>query len=277
MHSATIIFRKKPQNMRCRKTVLIGFLYLIFVVQTPLNSASAATIFSDGFEGAFPGSWVVGNNNSNTVAKWGDNSAKFYAGGWSAFCADNGSNARTTYDNNLNTYMQRQGISLVGYSTATLTFKYWLNSETSYDKFQVNVRSQSGTWTNLLTISGTSGIPSTWNTRTISLNSYAGQSNIIISFDFVSDVDTVPSGAAGVWVDEVLLAAEPAKGSITATLKNQNGSNSSASNTKFILYPGIVAKVGNNPATYTGLDPRTSSDPYWVEGYQNGAFSEYEY
>jgi len=112
------------------------------------------TVFSDGFEGAFPGSWVVGNNNSNTVAKWGDNYAKAASGSWSVFCADNGSDTRTTYDNNLNTYLQQQNISLAGYRAASLSFKYWMNTEASYDTFQVNVRNQSGTWSNLMTISG---------------------------------------------------------------------------------------------------------------------------
>ena len=161
-------------------------------------------IFTEGFEGAFPGSWFVGNNNSNTVAKWGDNSAKAYTGSWSAFSADNGSNSRTVYDNNLNTYMQRRNISLAGYSTATLSFKYWMNTEVSYDFFEVNVRNQSGNWSNLLTISGSSA---GWQTKMLNMNSYVGQTGLIISFDFVSDGSVVPSGAAGVWVDDVELTA----------------------------------------------------------------------
>lgn len=119
--------------------------------------SQADNIFSEGFEGAFPGSWVVGNNNSNTVAKWGNNSAKAATGNFSAFCADNGSNNRTTYDNNLNTYLQRRSVSLAGYSTATLSFKYWMNIEETYDGFEVNIRNQAGVWKNHMRVSGSTG------------------------------------------------------------------------------------------------------------------------
>ena len=164
----------------------------------------STTILSDGFEGAFPGSWAVGNNSGYIGAKWGDNYAKAYAGSWSAFCADNGSDSRATYDNNLNTYMQRQSISLAGYATATLTFKYWLNTESTYDFVQVTARNQSGSWAVLKTISGNS---SGWQTATVPMDSYAGQTGVIISFDFISDVNVVPTGAAGAWIDEVSLTA----------------------------------------------------------------------
>ncbi len=165
-----------------------------------------ATIFSEGFEGSFPAAnWYVGNNTPNTVAKWGDNSAKANTGNWSAFAADNGSDSRATYDNDLNTYMPRRNISLVGYETATLSFKYWLNSEFDWDFFEVNVKDQFGNWSNLLSESGD---VSSWRTETIDLSSYAGQSGVTIGFDFVSDESIVPSGSAGVWVDDVVLTAE---------------------------------------------------------------------
>ena len=177
----------------------------------------STTIFSDGFEGAFPGSWVVGNNSGITTAKWGDNAAKAATGSWSAFCADNGNNYRTTYDNNLNTYMQRQGISLAGYATASLTFKDWLASESGNDTFQVNVRSQSGTWSNKLTLSGNR---SGWQTQTINLDQYAGQTGIIISFDFVSNGSVVQPGDGGVWVDDVALIADTVTKSIHVIAPN---------------------------------------------------------
>jgi len=197
--------KPKPSRLALPTFLFAGILLLILMAFCP-KAQSQTTIFSDGFEGAFPGSWVVGNNNANTVAKWGDNNATAYSGSWSAFCADNGSNSRTTYDNNLNTYMQRQGVSLSGYGSATLTFKYWMNTEATYDTFQINVRSQSGTWANLMTISGNQSA-SGWQTKTINMDAYAGQTGLIISFDFVSDGSVVPSGVAGVWVDDVNLAA----------------------------------------------------------------------
>jgi hypothetical protein len=77
-------------------------------------------------------------------------------------------------------------------------------TEPTYDVFEVNVKSQSGVWSNLLTLSGSF---SSWTTKTIDLGSYAGQSNLTISFDFVSDSTFVPTGVAGIWIDDVLLEA----------------------------------------------------------------------
>ena len=186
------------------RTAVLMIVCMLELAALPAPAAGQTVIFSDGFEGAFPGTWVVGNNNGNTVAKWGDNSAMAYSGSWSAFCADNGNNARTTYDNNLNTYMQRQNISLSGYTKATFTFRYWIKTEASYDGFEVNVKNQAGYWKNHLTLSGDQS-GSGWQNRTIILDEYAGQTNLTIGFDFVSDGSIVPSGVAGVFIDDVKL------------------------------------------------------------------------
>ena len=88
----------------------------------------STTLFYDGFEEGFPGLWEVeGGEPSPSI--WGSNYAMAAAGSWSAFCADNGDNARNVYDNGMQTYMARRGISLVGYPAATLSFQYWLNCE----------------------------------------------------------------------------------------------------------------------------------------------------
>src|SRR6266545_4464109 len=116
----------------CRFSVRLAFAAFVF---TAAPAFAQITIFTDGFEGVFPGAWVVGNNGTNTISTWGDNSAKASAGGWSAFCADNGSDTRTVYDNRSTNYMNLNGVSLAGYTTATLNFKYWLNTESGYDFF----------------------------------------------------------------------------------------------------------------------------------------------
>jgi len=64
-----------------------------------------------------------------------------------------------------------------------------------------------------------------------------------------------------------------AVGNLSATLRNENGTNATASKTKFIRYPGTVALTGSNPATFTGVATGRNT----VEGYQLGPFNEYEY
>src|SRR5665647_1244411 len=97
---------------------IISMLYVVTLF-------GQTTIFSDSFTGSFPGSWYVGNDGGITGTTWGNNSYTSSGDGWSAFCADNGSNSANTYPNNLHSYMQRQNISLVGYSSASLSFKYY--------------------------------------------------------------------------------------------------------------------------------------------------------
>ncbi len=174
----------------------------------------SVTVFQDDFEGAFPGDWVVGNNGGITTAKWGDNDAAAYDGNWSAFCADNGNNERTTYDNNLSTYMQRSGVSLDGDINATLSFEMWLKTEANYDEFSVWVCDGSGNWSKVFSASGNQSA-SGWQSESIDLSAYAGQTWLAISFDFDSDSSAVPSGAAGAWIDDVALTATTALPDLT--------------------------------------------------------------
>ncbi|MCX5683817.1 MAG: hypothetical protein NT049_09045, partial [Planctomycetota bacterium] len=185
----------------------------------------ATTVFYDGFEDAFPGTppnnWVVGNDpGTTTKAKWGDNYALAAAGDWSAFCADNGDanngDARETYDNKLHTTMERQNVSLAGFTTAALTFQYWLNSEENtvnpadpYDYFTVNVKDQSGVWHNKVFFDSGDDSALGWQTKTVDLSAYAGQNNLTIQFRFDSDTSYVPPAPSGVWVDEISLIGNP--------------------------------------------------------------------
>lgn len=148
----------------CRISVSLALAAIVF---TAASAVAQTTIFSDGFEGAFPGSWTVGNDGGITTHKWGNNTARKYGGTKSVFCADNGSDSANTYPNNLHTTMDRQSISLIGYNSATLTFRCYCNIEAGFDKLTVNVKS-GGTWSApLLTLSGSSG---GWQLYSVNLN-----------------------------------------------------------------------------------------------------------
>ncbi|MFH0980626.1 MAG: hypothetical protein V2A79_03690, partial [Planctomycetota bacterium] len=71
------------------------------------NRYDPADCYED-FEGTFPGSyWFVGDTNSSSGSDyWDDVSCKYYEGGWSGWCAGNGSQTDcTTYDNSMDAYM----------------------------------------------------------------------------------------------------------------------------------------------------------------------------
>jgi hypothetical protein len=167
----------------------------------------AVTVFSDDFEGVFPDGWTVGNDSGVTTSKWGDNQAKAAGGSWSAFCGDNGSNTRDKYVNNLHTYMERRNVSLDGYVGATLSFKYWLNSQADHDYFKVRVKDQSGTWHEVYSDSGNDSALG-WQSPSIDLSAYAGQTGLTIQYRFDADAGTVSTAPSGVWVDDVLMTAE---------------------------------------------------------------------
>ena len=183
--------KTQTRTSRFQRTPPGFFVLLLLLFAAGSKQVAAQTvIFSDGFEGAFPGSWSAGNDGGITSAKWGDNNAKAYSGSWSAFCADNGSNSRTVYDNNLHTYLERRGVSLSGYATASLNFKYWSNTESGCDFFTVNVRDQNGSWREHFRDSGNdSGLG--WQAKTLDLSQYAGQTGLYVQFRFDSDGSTV--------------------------------------------------------------------------------------
>jgi|GEM_PF-1628498 len=259
----------------CRFSLRLAFAAFVF---TAAPAFAQTTIFSDGFEGAFPGSWTVGNDGGITTAKWGNNSAKASAGSYSAFCADNGSNTRTVYDDNLKTYMERRGVSLAGYTTATLNFKYWLNSEAGFDFFTVNVRDQAGNWHEVMKDSGNDSSAG-WQSKALNLNAYAGQTGLYVQFRFDSDGRTINPSPSGVWVDEVALIATacPTPGSFSASSPG-NGESLDPATSATLSWgasPGASrydVKFGEtNPPTYlktvTGLSTSVTVAPgktyYW--------------
>ena len=172
----------------------------------------AVTVFADGFEAAALSGWTT-RTYEGDAAKWGVNSVKRYTGTRSAFVAGPGRNA---YESDQHTGMQRQNVSLRGYGTASLTFKYYLNTEAGYDFFSVNVIDDRGKATTLFRDSGDERDRG-WRSKTISLNDFAGRSDVDVEFRFDSDASLVNDAPSGVWVDDVKLTAttKPA----TATIR----------------------------------------------------------
>src|SRR6266404_4019137 len=111
-----------------------------------LSGAAQTTILTEGFEGAFPGSWSVGDANpTGTAAYWSDEDIRSFGsipaahgGNWAGYCAGvghAGTALSPTYQNSMDAYMSRS-VNLSGYNSATLSFWYIIPSiETgSFDK-----------------------------------------------------------------------------------------------------------------------------------------------
>jgi hypothetical protein len=162
------------------------------------QGGGTTTIFYEDFEGAWPGSWSVGDWNSGSgYDYWGDYSGKRYLGYWSGYCADIGSRpSGCGYDNDMEAYMYRS-VSLSGYSSITLSYWYWTNIESDYDYLYVLYK-VGGTW--YITDSHT-GSTAGWKHSSVSIPTTATYVGFYFYSDFIiCDYD-------GAFVDEVKLEA----------------------------------------------------------------------
>ena len=165
----------------------------------------SVTVFRDGFENTSLTGWAARTYQGASAApSWGVNGVKRYSGGQSAFVAGPG---RSTYADGQHTSIIRQNVSLAGYGTAQLTFKYLINTEAGYDFFSVNVIGADGRATNVFRDSGDHDGDG-WRSKTLSLNNFAGKSGLGIELRFDSDDSLVKEAPSGVWVDDVRLSAD---------------------------------------------------------------------
>jgi uncharacterized protein (DUF2141 family) len=178
--------------------------------QAPLEGLESrtflsVTVFGDGFEGSSLAGWTARTYDGGSASpKWGVNSAKAYGGKGSAFAAGPG---RNTYADRQHTGIIRQGVSLAGYGSASLSFKYFINTEAGYDFFSVNVLDADGHATTVFRDSGDDSHLG-WRSRTISLDGFAGRTGLGIELRFDSDASLVNNAPSGVWVDDVKLTAD---------------------------------------------------------------------
>lgn len=176
----------------------------------PQSRTAAATqnLLTEGFEGSFPsGSWNVFDNNGSTGGQvyWDDTSYQAYAGSWSAWCADGGTNRvspGSNYPASMDSWMVYGPFDLREATSATLSFRYWLRSEQGYDHFKY-MASVNGSQFHGTALSGSSG---GWSSRSLDLGnvpnygSMLGDSSVWIAFIFTSDSSF---GDLGAYVDEV--------------------------------------------------------------------------
>jgi len=160
----------------------------------------STTVFSEGFEGLFPGPWTT---NLSQGRRWGESIYMSYDGWNSAHCGVTQYGTETNnYVNNMQTQLSRT-VDLSGYDEATLSFWYWMNAEYGYDGILVKANGD--------TIgSDNQGPTGDWFRVELSLDDYCGQGSVQITFEFYSDYSTVPMGVSGVWLDNIVLTATEA-------------------------------------------------------------------
>ena len=176
-----------------------------------LVAPALQTVVTEGFEGTFPaGPWTAYDNNGGAVGgdvHWDDTFYRSYAGSWSGGCAAGGTNAVPpggTYPNYMDSWMVYGPFSLSDANAATLAFRYWLKSESSFDYFKFMV-STNGTNFYGYQTSGNSGgwVSGSLDLTAIpTLGNVTGQPQVWIAFAFTSDYSVEDEGA---YVDEIFL------------------------------------------------------------------------
>jgi uncharacterized repeat protein (TIGR02543 family) len=193
---------------------VVGSLYRYYFPLVLADNSSIpgwTTIVSENFEGSFPGSWNVLDNDGTTNGEyyWGKRGCKPYAGsysGWGVGAGAQGSwlNCGNNYPDNTDSWMVYGPFSLVGATAADMKYKLWLNSESSYD-YVCRLASTDGS-----NFSGwcTSGYTD-WTDRVLdlanvpNLGNLLGQLNVWVALQFYSD--EIYNYAEGGYVDNIVL------------------------------------------------------------------------
>jgi Zn-dependent metalloprotease len=168
------------------------------------GGGGTVTLFSEGFEiNTVPGGpWTAYDNNSTSGRDyWGDKSssggARVHGGSWSAWCADNG--RTSTYDNNMNAYMQHGGVNISGYTGVQVSFWTWYSTYNSNDYVSFQYYNGSS-WVEFTggRMYGSSG---GWVQKTYTVPPAAG-TNFRFRWIFYSNSSSVAEGA---YVDDILV------------------------------------------------------------------------
>jgi len=261
----------KPQpSSKPRTRLACRLVYLFLFLFSAASTISADTIFSDNFSGGWPGAWSIGHDGGTGGDSWA------WPNGYAQEYADIFGQAYV-YPDDLHVYMERRGVSLNGYGSATLDFDYIVDTEANFDFFTVNIRDTFGNWHELFRASGRAA-PLTFTQKTLDLSAFAEQTGLYIQFRFDSDGSV--SGFNGVYLDNVVLSATPATGDLSARLFQLDGATPApvfSDSPRFILYlspsQSLPPIQGSNPGVFQSLNPGR----YLVEGWHKQTFFGYEF
>ncbi len=230
-----------------------------FTVNIGGGTGGTTTIFSDNFEGSFPGSWQLWHSSQAPDTVWGKSTCWSNGGTGSAWCAAGGTAAQapcTQYAGNMNTWMIYGPFSLADATEASAEFDAWYGTE-AYD--QATQEGDQFKWlisTDGQNFSGyyTSGNSNGWthqvfNFKDVTSITAIGSTQVWFAFVFSSDPYVQGGGA---YVDNVVIKKTVAA-SCTYTISPTSQSFSSAGGT------GTVTVTSGGGCSWTA-----SSGAAWV-------------
>jgi hypothetical protein len=211
---------------------IIQGIFLPIVTRMQPPPVGWQTLVNTTFEGDFPGSWDVFDNDgaSHGVFNWASRTCRPYQGsnsGWAVGGGSNGSSlgCGSNYPNYADSWMVYGPFSLVNTTAARLDYKLWLNSESNYDGVCRMASTNGVNFTGFCSSGNSSG----WIDRTLDLANIGGtdlrgEPQVWVLIMFSSDLDT--NYAEGGYVDNVVLRRcyETSCPSITTTSLEADGS-----------------------------------------------------
>jgi hypothetical protein len=175
------------------------------------QSAGWTTIFSDDFEGTFPGDWVVFDNSDSDGGEyyWAKKDCNPYADSYSAWVVGGGVQGSTlscgdNYPDNAESWMIYGPFSLEEATDAEFVFMYWLNSEEGFDKLSTYASIDGTNFYGEFT----SGIQD-WTEKIFDLTDVyilgdlTGEQEVWVAIAFQSDYSFIYS--EGAYVDEIVI------------------------------------------------------------------------
>jgi immune inhibitor A len=215
--SGSVSYSVQANGITARSGSLTVAGQTVTVSQAAAAAGPPVTIFSDTFEGSFPGSWRLWRSDSSATVEWGKVTCTSASGSGSAWCAAGGATpqpACSQYVAGMNTWMIYGPFSLADAIDASAEFDVWYNTETynpttSYgDRFWYMISVDGTNYRGYYTSGNSSGwAHKIFNFRDVTDFAAVGASQVWFAFAFDSDASVQSQGA---YVDNVVITKVPA-------------------------------------------------------------------
>ena len=254
-------------NIPCIMDEFYGMQYdqLTSEINTNAEPASPkSTIWSEGFEGTFPGSsYSVGDAFPTDSGEdyWDDVTCDYYSGSKSIWCADIGDQPDcVNYDDSMSSWVKKIApINVSGYSNVLFNFHTKFNTEAGYDFMEFWASDDDVNWTLAALYDGNSN---GWIAPSFILNGY---STFYWEFDFESDLSV--HDYVGAYLDDMAMTGgDPVCPNLT--LYSGSGSNNTYyynTSTHVLDVSTSVQNNGTEPAGSFDIGFYLSHDPGTLE------------
>lgn len=173
------------------------------VRQSNSLTPQASTIFSDDFDGLWPGSWTAGDIDPfGGFDFWGPSTYEYHSFPRSVWCSGDGDMVDGSHYDVWQVSTMDLAIDVRDYADLTLDYWIWYDISSSFDAFAVRYSYDSLEWYYIDQLQGNSGgwqsVHHGWLMR--------GGPTLFLQFSFVSG--GTPKSNRGVYLDDVLMTGE---------------------------------------------------------------------